>query len=225
MRPSIEQRKRCLLLTLALVGCGGTDPTLSTDLESIEIKLAVTVQSNGEIAFARASASDLEGASVTLGATDSLRLTAGGEESTFTPLDDGYFGAVRTSGTELSVILEREGGSRVVSDLALPPPFALFAPAAPASRSSPITLTWTTGTGFDVALQIQSPCFPRIDRAPGTDTGVYSIQPAEIPAVQGECEVVAQVTRTWRRDLSIELAPNYPASLQQVRTTRFITLP
>lgn len=218
-------RRIALACALTAAGCGHEQP-VSGDLETSEIGLSGSIQSNGSLTIARLILSNQTGSSITLSAEDALLLSAGGVEAPFEINQGSYLAAVQTPETDLSLILERAGGERVVSALPLPPAFALIAPSPPASRAAGVTLAWEAAEG-EVAVQVhvQSPCFTPFGRNLTSDPGSFSIQVADTGTSDLDCDFQVEITRSWKREFSPALAPNFPATLQQIRTIRFTTTP
>jgi hypothetical protein len=216
------------VIASAIVACGCSyEPPVSADLSPGEIKITASITSNGSLAYGTAILSAPDGSSMTLSDSDALILAADGVETTMAPNEGKHFGAISTEATDFSVIFERSGGSRVENPLSLPPAFALVAPPEPASRAAPLKVAWDADQGdYTSAIYVTSPCFTPYGRNLDGDPGEFLIQEADTGSgIAGECAVDVQITRSWSRDLSPDLAKGYPAHLSQVREVRFVTTP
>lgn len=216
----------------ALCGCSSSSgPKLSADLDTSEIRLTPSLVSNGAVTQVTVSLSDIDHAAVTLSGADRLLLTASGEEATLVAVSGRYVGQLETPAPSSALVLEREGGERITSAIPLPPPFVLSPPADPVSLSQPFTFTWTADAGdFETRISVQSTCFGAIQRTLASDSGQYTIQPADLTTLSpggGTCDVHVEVSRSWQHGVLAPalVPPEYPPWSAQIRTITFAAAP
>lgn len=221
-----------IALGAAVCGCGGESAPPTTESVALDLlNLTADVKSNGSVILASVKLFDAEYQSVTVAGGDRLLLTAGGVEEEMVPFDGDYIEQIATSATDCAIVLARGDGARITSEFPLPPPFALYAPADPASLSAPFTFTWDADPGeHETRIEVSSPCFSLIQRSLTGDPGTYTIQPADLAlstaSYAGTCDVDVVVTRLWARGvIAAELSPSDPVFTSQVRTTRFSASP
>ena len=155
--------RRSLLAALLLAsaaGCGEPEePPTTAAFEPAEISLYAELRSNGGLAQMIVNVL-ADGASVELGEGDGLLFSEkGGATQELSFSGNSYVGQLETSATEFEFSFAR-GAARLSSALLTPPPLSLSGPAAPATRSAPIPITWgpAGGATFDTWLDVAGAC-------------------------------------------------------------------
>lgn len=136
---------------------------------------------------------DVRGEPADLGAGDVLTLRSESETTVdFAPVGPGAYAATMPTGdVSLAVELRRNGALDRTVPVALPPGFDLSAPAQ-ASRAEGVTLAWEPSPFFPMTLVATgAPCLPDggFTVALEVDTGSAAIQPADLIASSGPCDV------------------------------------
>jgi hypothetical protein len=203
-----------LLLVQLLAGCsdstGGSTPT-----SEITPSFSISGTPN-RITFVVGRLSTDGFASIRLPDNDAITVTASGQEKlmrwTVDPLGGGFYTSSLTElapESEIVISLARgDGGNAPVSSVTMPPPVAITAPAAGASKLAGETLlvTWTpSGTSDQVQILMRSVVCSRPGAGTTTTTAVVGdpgsasvlIDPDLLPALaSGEsCDVDVQVQR------------------------------
>ena len=224
---------RSLTPALILVaGCSNApvQPVASNTLSTSAIELTASIRSDGSLAQMFVTPIQGEGGyAITLTGGDALLVSVGGgPDQPLARFESQYLGQLPTGAVDFEIIFLRKS-MRIASAITLPPPFALAGPAAPASRSQPIPITWDAGTGsYATSLQITAPCLTRIiARKLEPDPGAFSIQPADlfVSPGTGPCDFKVELTRSFAGKMAPELDPSSGASASQIRTVTIPTVP
>lgn len=192
------------LLLLAASGCGSEEEPLTTDgIGSDDLSLVLSARSNGSTMQAVVNVEDMNGASLTLGASDQLLLAeSGGAELPMVGTGSStssYAGQIATSALDFTLSLAREGGERKGGSFTLPPGFSLTVPVVDAPRSQPIPIVWDNVDPNVSTTIVFSGCL-NLTRGLDPDTGMFEIQPADIAVSDPSlaCTIDVQVTRSWK---------------------------
>ncbi len=156
-------------------------------------------------------------------AADTSRVPLNGFPSFVIPrptevVSEQYVGLLATQTTRVTLVFTRAGLADETASIDLPPPFTLRTPVS-APRSSPITIGWESSPS-DAATLLFKGCGPSFMRPLGTDTGSFTLQPADL-MTQGKCTLVVTMTRT--RVLA-NTGPGFPRAESLVTQTRTVTL-
>jgi hypothetical protein len=215
---------------LTLAGCG-SDPTPPPTTEgkvTSAVGLHVEARSNGGETQIIVNPGDSSMALLLAGGDQLLFAEAGGPEVALVLAEpDRYVGQIVTPGTDFELTFARPGGQRFTSQLALPPPFALWVPPEDTPRSAPIVLTWDADATSPARIEVSGPCLQSISRSLEQDVGTYTLQPADLFVTDGagSCALTAMITRdAGKLTPAPELGPT-TGLLEQIREASFTTVP
>jgi hypothetical protein len=220
----------------AMAGCTSDVAAPDTTAGRATSALSIDVTVLASDAYVLVQADLREGTTpLQLGAGDRLSASLDGAAATGTWLErvgSGYAAELTGRANVLVLALLRDGATSAPSTrLTLPPAFDVVAPAAPVSRSSAFTLSWSPiDATRALSIEATGACISTFDRSLSHDPGTFTVQPADLFVRATEqlrpCDLVFTLRRAGGEvayDAALGAAGR--ATLTQERVVRVATTP
>ncbi|CAN5802671.1 hypothetical protein BH09MYX1_BH09MYX1_60880 [soil metagenome] len=187
-------------IILACVACSDDLPSVSTDVSSRDIAIAMSLSGTPSSTVVSGRVSGPRGAPLRLIEGDSLELRAPFAVISLAVSQGSFSSTLPAFGGNVALALLRPPGRG--GDLGgawvLATPFALTAPTT-ASRAATLSVTWEAATGpYATTIGVAGPCVLGVSRMLASDVGAYAFNPYELAssaAATGTCTVTVEIVK------------------------------